>query len=141
MIRITLLSVGRTPTGWIHEGIESFLGRLKGNLDIQSIWLKDDQQLCTAIDKAGFCVLLDETGRHYASVEFSQQLFRWIEQHGSRLTLVVGGADGLPAAVKGKFPMISLSKMTLPHQMARLVLVEQLFRAWSIRANTPYHRN
>ena len=70
---------------------------------------------------------------------FSSFLLKEIEKGGSRLTFLIGGPDGLTPKLK-TFPLVSLSKMTLTHQIARLVLIEQIYRAFEIDRGSPYHR-
>ena len=85
-------------------------------------------------------IALDERGRDWTSVQLSQQLVQW-QQDGRDVAFVIGGADGLDPGFKaGADTLIRISSMTLPHGMVRVMLAEQLYRAWSITQNHPYHR-
>jgi 23S rRNA (pseudouridine1915-N3)-methyltransferase len=85
-------------------------------------------------------VALDERGRDLTSVGLSQQLQAW-QQDGGDTALLIGGADGLDPALKARADsLIRISSMTLPHGIVRVMLAEQLYRAWSITQNHPYHR-
>uniref|UniRef100_A0A7S1IHQ0 Uncharacterized protein n=1 Tax=Eutreptiella gymnastica TaxID=73025 RepID=A0A7S1IHQ0_9EUGL len=103
--------------------------------------------------RGGICVCLDENAKQMTSEDFSEFVYQQLEQGGSRCTFVIGGADGLPMSLRprsyggtGLGPTgpqmlyLSLSKMTFVHQFARVVLVEQLYRATQIRNGTKYHR-
>ncbi|MFM7669089.1 MAG: 23S rRNA (pseudouridine(1915)-N(3))-methyltransferase RlmH, partial [Betaproteobacteria bacterium] len=82
----------------------------------------------------------DEHGEHMTTAQLSQQLSIW-QQHGGDVTFVIGGADGLDAGFKQNADsLLRLSSMTLPHGLVRVILAEQLYRAWSILRNHPYHR-
>jgi 23S rRNA (pseudouridine1915-N3)-methyltransferase len=93
-----------------------------------------------AIPKGSRILALDERGRDLTTMQLSQLLTQW-QQDGRDVTFVIGGADGLDAEFKSKADMlVRLSSLTLPHGMVRVVLAEQLYRAWSITQNHPYHR-
>ena len=84
-------------------------------------------------------VLCDERGKSYTSMAFAQQLESWSSNARGRLIFVIGGAFGLDAGLLKKYPLIKLSEFVLPHQLARLILTEQLYRAVSILKGTAYH--
>lgn len=153
---------------WIGLGYKEYERRLSPHVKIQTIFLKnDDDLLARARDSSnrGFLFALDETGQTLSSTEFSQALFKGYELGGAHVDFLIGGADGLPKEIKGRgagvvvptrtgsgssgsssggsqnqIPLLSLSKMTWPHQMARLLLVEQIYRAFEIRKGSGYHR-
>lgn len=86
-------------------------------------------------------VLLDEKGQQFTSRELAQRLGEW-QAHGDDLAFVIGGPDGVSAAVRERAVVTwSLSKLTLPHGLARIILAEQLYRAWSLSTGHPYHRD
>ena len=92
------------------------------------------------LPKGARIIALDEHGRDLTSVQLSQQLMSW-QQDGRDVALVIGGADGLDAGFKAQADMLlRVSSMTLPHGMVRVLLAEQLYRAWTITQNHPYHR-
>ena len=93
-----------------------------------------------AVPKGARIIALDEHGKDLTSVQLSQLLKQW-QQEGGDVTFVIGGADGLDAGFKKNADMlIRISSLTLPHGMVRVMLAEQLYRAWSITQNHPYHR-
>ena len=110
------------------------------NSHLETLRDQEWSQICAKIPKSSLLVLLDERGKSYTSAQFSQQIQDW-QLAGQDITFVIAGADGVnPHHRQQASSSISLSAMTLPHEMARLILIEQLYRAWSISVNHPYHR-
>lgn len=89
----------------------------------------------------GLIIGLDERGRQLTSTEFSNLLFSGFEDNGAKVTFVIGAYSGLPDEVRDNYSLISLSKMTWPHQLARLLLTEQIYRATEIRKGSNYHKD
>ena len=142
--RVRVLSVGKTKESWLNAAIDEYLVRLRPNLAVDCEWVRDDDALVAkSREERGALVLLDERGRQLSSRDFSAFLYETLEQGGSRATFVIGGADGLPAALRDDATArtLSLSKLTFTHQMARLLLVEQLYRGVEIRRGSKYHRD
>ena len=115
-------------------------------LDCQ--WVRDDAALEASWRKAREnepCIVLDERGYTYNSVEFSELLYEKMEEGGSRVSFFIGGAECLPPALKEasskKQPLFSLGRLTYTHQMARLLLSEQIYRATEIRRGSGYHKD
>lgn len=99
------------------------------------------QKLLDAVPKDSLVIALDEQGKEFTTIELAQKLTLWQEEN-REISLLIGGADGLDKSYLQKLPMVwSLSRLTLPHQMVRTLLVEQLYRAWTIINGHPYHRN
>ena len=141
--RVRVLSVGKTKEAWLNAAIDEYLVRLRPNLAVDCEWVRDDDALVAkSREERGALVCLDERGRQLSSRDFSAFLYETLEQGGSRATFVIGGADGLPAALRDDAAArtLSLSKLTFP-QMARLLLVEQLYRGVEIRRGSKYHRD
>ena len=133
--------MGKVRKGWVQEGIALYLKRLPG-LSITELRDSTPDKEAEAIRQAlrpdELPVVLMEQGSTLDSVRFSEQLSTYGSQ---RLAFVIGGADGITAELKAIAAwQLSLSPMTFPHELARLLLLEQLFRAQSIRAGSPYHR-
>ncbi len=133
--------MGKVRKGWVQEGIALYLKRLPG-LTITELRDSTPDKEAEAIRQAlrpdELPVVLMEQGSTLDSVRFSEQLSTYGSQ---RLAFVIGGADGITAELKAIAAwQLSLSPMTFPHELARLLLLEQLFRAQSIRAGSPYHR-
>ena len=129
--RVTICSVGKTKESWLQSAIELYTKRLRPVLDIELSWVKDDVALEAAVRRVGSttetCIILDERGSQCSSVEFANVLYEGLEAGGSRLNFFIGGAEGLPPSLKtDPRKLMSLSKMTFTHQMARLLLIEQV---------------
>jgi 23S rRNA (pseudouridine1915-N3)-methyltransferase len=140
MIRIKLLSVGKTHEPWLQEGMQMYVERLSPWAQFEFVWLKDLAHLEKEVEKEKHVVILDATGHMCDSIAFSEWVFKEIEKGGSRLSFVIGPADGLPEAMKKRYPAVSLSRLTFTHQLARLLLMEQLFRAFEIKKGSAYHK-
>jgi len=125
---------------WIQEGFNEYAKRMPPEIRLALVELKPGADILDALPKGGTIIALDERGKSVTSQGLSVMLSGWM-QDGSHPVFVIGGADGLEPAVKDRADkMISLSALTLPHAMVRVVLAEQLYRAWSILARHPYHR-
>jgi 23S rRNA (pseudouridine1915-N3)-methyltransferase len=107
---------------------------------LEAIHAAERQRIEAAIPKGAHVVALDERGTSLTTVALAQRLKEW-QLQGRDVALVIGGPDGLaPEFKRTAHERIRLSDLTLPHAMVRVLLVEQLYRAWSINANHPYHR-
>ncbi|MCB1113836.1 MAG: 23S rRNA (pseudouridine(1915)-N(3))-methyltransferase RlmH [Chlamydiia bacterium] len=135
-MKLKLFSVGKTKEAWLQAAIEEYQKRLQGDFEIKLF--KDRYKLKEACDKEKRLVLLDPSGKVFTSEQFSEFLMKELELGGASLTFVIGDADGLPEGLEGA--KVSLSKMTFTHQIARLVLVEQVFRAFEIEKGSKYHK-
>jgi len=144
-MKIKLLAIGKTDDKNLQTLIEAYQNRLKHyiNFEIDVIAdIKNVKNLTEAQqkEKEGELILLDEKGTQFSSVAFSEYLQKKMNAGVKQLVLVIGGPYGFSEAVyqqaQGK---ISLSKMTFSHQMIRLFVVEQLYRANTILKNEPYH--
>lgn len=154
-MRLRLLAVGRDRSGLFAPAVEEYLGRLSRTLRLELVELpearrhagtprarEEEGETILARVKAGErLVALDERGEQPTSVELARRVARW-QERGQDVALVIGGADGLaPAVLERAQERLSLSRLTLPHRLARLVLVEQLYRAATILRGEPYHKD
>ena len=115
--------------------------RLKPLLSVEWILAKNDAQLKQFLEKEPSYVCLDPLGKQYTSEEFSGALLRMLQEGGSRMQWVIGGAEGLPADIRSRATaLISLSRLTFTHQITRLILLEQIYRAFEIDKGTGYHK-
>lgn len=153
---VYLIAVGSNMPSWVKVGFEEYAGRLrhdvelklievpalvrKKNADVKRILKEEGEKLLKAIPKNTLIVGLDVVGREMTTMGLSKRLESWM-QSGQDVALLVGGPEGFSPEIKALFQQsISLSKLTLPHPMVRVLIAEQLFRAWSIINNHPYHR-
>lgn len=139
MLKLKLISVGKTKEEWLDAAIDEYVKRLKPVMAIEFLWVKNDEQLIAAVEKESGAVCLDAAGKQMTSEQFASFIGKSFEDNGSRLTLVIGGAEGLPPKLKN-YPLISLSLMTMTHQIVRLVLMEQMYRAFEILKGSKYHK-
>ena len=139
--RCRILAVGKVRRSWIQDGIELYRKRLPGLEIIEirdSTPDKEAESIRASLRPNEHLIALMEEGDAVGSIPFARRL----DQLGNqRLAFVIGGADGLTNELKGRAHwQLSLSPMTFPHELARLMLIEQLFRAHAILQGSPYHR-
>lgn len=141
---------------WVKMGYEEYAGRLradvtlklieipalprKKNADVKRILKEEGEKLQKAIPKGAMVVGLDVIGQAVTTPQLSEKMANWMLS-GRDIALLIGGPEGFSPEIKSLFEQsLSLSKLTLPHPMVRVLVAEQLFRAWSILNNHPYHR-
>lgn len=140
MYKIKVLTIGKIKEEWLDQALNEYYKRLKTQADVEFCLAKNDEQLLSWIDKESRVICLDAEGKMLNSEAFSHFLLSQLEAGGSRLTFVIGGADGLPRTLKEKYPLVSFSKLTFTHQLVRLILVEQIYRALEIAKGSKYHK-
>lgn len=155
-MQLIIAAVGHKMPAWISEGYEEYARRMPPELRLQLKEIKpversgsktaaaamalERERIEAVIPKGARRIALDEHGRDLTSMQLSQLLEQW-QQDGRDVTFVVGGADGLDPQFKSQADMlVRISSLTLPHGMVRVLLAEQLYRAWSITQHHPYHR-
>lgn len=155
-MQLVIAAVGHKMPAWIEAGFAEYSKRMPPELRIHLKEIKpversgsktaetamalERSKIEAALPKGARIIALDERGRDLTSVQLSQYLTQW-QQDGRDVALVIGGADGLDPQFKaGAEMLIRISSLTLPHGMVRVMLAEQLYRAWSITQNHPYHR-
>lgn len=154
-MKISIVAIGQRQPRWADEAIAEFLKRFPADFAVgirelkpeprdgrppERIRTAEGERLRAALPAGGVTVALDERGRDLSSAAFAEQLGRWRDA-GDSPAFVIGGPDGLTDEFRrGAQLLLRLSSMTLPHALARLLLVEQLYRAWSILNRHPYHR-
>ncbi|NIR30047.1 MAG: 23S rRNA (pseudouridine(1915)-N(3))-methyltransferase RlmH [Gammaproteobacteria bacterium] len=155
-MRIHLLAVGRRMPRWVHAGYDDYARRLPPECSLLLVEIpparrtrtgearralaREGELLLRAIPDAARVVALDERGAGWRTRELAHRLSHWM-QEGRDLALLVGGPDGLaPACLERADARWSLSPLTLPHGLARIIVAEQIYRAWSLLHRHPYHR-
>ena len=146
-MRLKLVSVGRERSDPAAPLVAEYAARIRKLVPFEETVLKLEadarvaERMRREASKSDLLVALDERGEQLTSRELSALVGGWMNRGFSEVTLVVGGPDGLPAEIKEAAGLrLGLSKMTLPHRLARLVLVEQLYRALAILRNVPYQK-
>ena len=141
MYKIKVYSVGKTKEDWLRSALEEYERRLKASLTFEWILAKNDEQLKQFLEKEKIFICLDPQGKLYSSEEYATFLLKALEEGSSRLSFVIGGAEGIPPEIKAKaHKSLSLSRMTFTHQVTRLILVEQTYRALEIEKGSQYHK-
>jgi len=131
----------RLPHELKLEVIEVPLGQRGKGADIQRAIAKESKQLLAAIEEKDQVVALDVKGNAWSTEQLAQKLSEW-QMSGTNVALLVGGPDGLsPDCLQRAGQSWSLSKLTFPHPLVRVVVAEQLYRAWTLLNNHPYHRS
>ncbi|MCX7089255.1 MAG: 23S rRNA (pseudouridine(1915)-N(3))-methyltransferase RlmH [Methylococcales bacterium] len=155
-MQIQLITVGNRMPGWIQAGYDEYAKRLPReceltlkeiapgkrtkNSDVERIVKDEGERMLAAINRDTHIVTLDIPGKPWTTVELADALQRWLKG-GQHVALLIGGPEGLSAAAKqSAHESWSLSTLTLPHPLVRVIVAEQLYRAWSILHNHPYHR-
>lgn len=154
-MKLVIVAVGQKVPDWAQTAYDDYAKRFppelrvelkavktepRGSKTTETLWAAERQRIEAAIPRGARVVALDERGAPLSTQALAQQLRQW-QLGGDDVALVIGGPDGLdPAFREAAHQRIRLSDLTLPHAMVRVLLIEQLYRAWSINANHPYHR-
>jgi 23S rRNA (pseudouridine1915-N3)-methyltransferase len=156
-MRLSIIAVGTRMPGWVEQGIDEYGKRLPRELQLQ--WKeiplghrgkgssaeqaceKEGELILKAIPKGDRVIALDVLGKQRTTGQLAQELEQW-QMSGDNYSLLIGGPDGLSQSCLRKASQRwSLSQLTLPHPLVRILLAEQLYRAWTITVNHPYHRD
>lgn len=160
MATIRLIAVGKIKERYLKEGISEFVKRMKAYSQVQIIELADEptpeklssaemegvkeiegKKILSKIKDGDYCIALDLKGKELSSEDFAHHLSRWQVEGYSTLTFLIGGSLGLSQEVlKRADYRLSFGKMTYPHQLMRLILMEQIYRGFRILHGHPYHK-
>jgi 23S rRNA (pseudouridine1915-N3)-methyltransferase len=154
-MKLVIVAVGQRMPDWAQTAYDDYAKRFppdfrvdtktvktepRGAKTVETVMAAERERIVAALPKGCRTVVLDERGTTMTTKALALQLRQW-QMAGDNVALVIGGPDGLePAFREAAQQRIRLSDMTLPHAMVRVLLIEQLYRAWSINANHPYHR-
>jgi len=155
-MKIHLIAVGKKMPEWINTGYSEFSKRMPPELQINLIEItpstrnkstsieknikEEGERIQSAIPDNSKLIVLDEKGKDFSSIALSKEMESWLPM-GQDISIVIGGADGIDPVIKQQADeKWSLSSLTLPHALVRVVVAEQLYRAWSIMKGHPYHR-
>ncbi len=154
-----MIAVGHRMPAWIRDGFDEYARRMPREMPlalteikpeprhgpsdvraVEQLMQREAARISKALPDRGSVVVLDERGKTCTSTELAKRIARWRED-GDDVSFVIGGADGIARSLKERADWLwSLSSLTLPHGLVRVLLVEQLYRAVSILRNHPYHR-
>jgi len=158
-MQLVIVAVGHKMPGWIETGFAEYAKRMPPELRIELREVKPEtrsssnnaatvmqreaariESVLASLPRQCRIVALDERGRDLSTMQLAEQLTGW-QREGGDVAFLIGGADGLDPALKARAQMLlRLSSLTMPHGMVRVLLAEQLYRAWSVTQNHPYHR-
>jgi 23S rRNA (pseudouridine1915-N3)-methyltransferase len=155
-VKINIIAIGNKMPAWVEEASLDFIKRMPAEIKINSLLLPlikrgknpdiprvvrdESRKILSAIPKGSALVVLDVLGQSVTTMKLSSLLESWL-QHGQDISIVIGGPDGVSDELLSASSLkISLSALTFPHTLARVILLEQIYRAWSILNNHPYHR-
>ncbi|MEZ5659583.1 MAG: 23S rRNA (pseudouridine(1915)-N(3))-methyltransferase RlmH [Burkholderiaceae bacterium] len=155
-MRIHVLAVGTRMPDWVRAGVDEYTRRMPAELPVQwheiraearnkqpdpaRCMAREAERILAAVPGGAWRVILDERGRDRDTLALAQRMQSWRER-SAPVAMIIGGPDGLdPALRESADETLSLSRLTLPHPIVRIVLAEQLYRAWSVITGHPYHR-
>ena len=139
-MRYHVVAVGRIRNAALRTACDDYLSRLRHYTRVDEREVKDEARLSEAIAGEARLVALSRAGESWTSAELAQRTARW-DQEGREVAFAIGGAAGLPRAMVERAEAVwSLSALTFPHELARVLVLEQLYRAFTIRRGEPYHR-
>lgn len=155
-MRIQLIAVGSKMPSWVEQGYQQYVKRFPSdmplglteipagkrgkNADIKRILHKEGELTMAAIPKGNRIVTLEVTGKPWDTPMLASNMQKW-QMDGRDVSLLIGGPEGLaPECIAASEQKWSLSSLTLPHPLVRIIVAESLYRAWSVNTNHPYHR-
>ncbi|MFM2261480.1 MAG: rRNA ((1915)-N(3))-methyltransferase RlmH [Pseudomonadota bacterium] len=154
-MKLCIVAVGQRMPDWAQTAYDDYAKRFppdfrvdiktvktepRGSKTLDTLLTAERLRIEASIPKGARVVVLDERGTQLTTVALAQHIKQW-QLQGDDLALIIGGPDGLDPDFRAKAHFrMRLSDMTLPHALARVLLIEQLYRAWSVNANHPYHR-
>lgn len=155
-MQIQIIAVGNKMPAWVNQASNEYLKRFNSdvgvsfkeispgkrtkNTDIEKLKKDEGKRILDAIPKGNKVIALEVEGRQWSTAELSDHMSNW-QMQGRNISLLIGGADGLSDECRAKAEQQwSLSKLTIPHPLVRVIVSEALYRAWSLMHNHPYHR-
>lgn len=155
-MQINIIAIGKNMPDWVNQAVAEYSKRMPKDFavsmtelplikrskttNIEQIKSKESESLLAAVPAGSFKIALDEHGKLWDTKEVAQKLQVWRETYSS-INLLIGGPDGLSKECLSEADLKwSLSPLTLPHPLVRVILAEQLYRAWSVLVGHPYHR-
>jgi 23S rRNA (pseudouridine1915-N3)-methyltransferase len=140
-VKLVVVAAGRLKEREVRAIADDYLGRIRRYVKCDEIEVKSAADLAAALPPSALVVALEVEGEALTSTELSRRVERWGSTGKGVVAFVIGGAEGIPAGLsQAADARISLSKLTLPHRLARVLLLEQLYRALSILRGEPYAR-
>lgn len=136
-----MVAVGKLRDPGLRRLCDDYAARIRRHVTVEEHEARDDRALEQKVTRAGWLVALDPGGEELTSTAFASRLRDWLELGKPEIDFVIGGAEGIPGALLARADRkLALSRMTLPHRLARVLLFEQLYRGFAILRNEPYAR-
>jgi 23S rRNA (pseudouridine1915-N3)-methyltransferase len=156
-MQIQVINVAQKMPDWVEAGCADYARRLPRELGLSLVTVplasarsqqsaasrrdREATQILTKLRPGSLSIALDDAGKSWTSADWAAQLQRWMHDY-TQVNLIIGGPDGLSAqCLEACQQRVSLGRMTMPHTLVKVVLLEQLYRAWSIHQGHPYHRD
>jgi len=155
-MKIIILTVGKSDENFYLQIIQEYLKRISkfcpislesiqeqkynNKFSLQEALKAESYLIEQKLNRQDFVVILDEKGKQFSSVEFSMQINKWLFSSNKRIIFIIGGAYGIDEDFKNKYFKLSLSNYTFNHQLIRIMLLEQIYRAFTIIKGIPYHK-
>lgn len=158
-MNLTIVAVGTVKEHFFADAVAEYRKRLQAYATVKVIEIpeavrpskasekataqalqREAEKIREALPKSGIVIPLCVEGKEQDSLHFSKSLSRWAEEGGAQITFVIGGSDGLDPTIKTLGPKLSFSPMTFPHTLMRVILFEQIYRAFRILHHQPYHK-
>lgn len=156
-MHLTALAVGTRMPAWVNQGVQNYQKRLPRHIELlfrelpaaprvsgatpEKLRQKEGVYMLKALPDPAYVIALDEHGKNWSSTGLATQLESWMANY-PHVVFLIGGADGLAESCKQRADQLwSLSALTLPHALVRVVLAEQIYRAWTLIQGHPYHRD
>ena len=155
-MRVQIIAMGDRMPGWVQQGYNEYTKRIGAGLnidlveispekrgkssDVQRIMQKEAERMRQTIPKGNYVIALDKEGKSWSTEDLADKIAGW-QQDGTNISLLIGGPEGMTRELLEQADArISFSAMTFPHPVVRIILAEQLYRAYSILTNHPYHK-
>lgn len=155
-MRVQIVAIGDRMPGWVEQGYHEYIKRIGSGLtvelaeispekrgkssDVQRIMQKEAGRMRQSIPRGNFIIALDRDGRSWSTEDLANNIAEW-QQDGTNISILIGGPEGMSRELLDQADArISLSAMTFPHPVVRIILAEQLYRAYSILNHHPYHK-
>jgi len=155
-MRVQIIAMGDRMPDWVQHGYKEYIKRIGAGLqielleispekrgksaDVQRIMQKEAERMRQSIPRGNFVIALDKEGKSWSTENLADKIANW-QQDGTNVSLLIGGPEGMtPELLQQADARISLSAMTFPHPIVRIILAEQLYRAYSILSHHPYHK-
>lgn len=154
-MNIRILMLGKNKDDYLEEAVQDFIKKLRPFCKLELVYLKDEkvhtdvkkilaveaQRIREQLQEKEFVVVLDEKGKNFSTVQLHQQFSHWIDRGIGKIAFIIGSSHGLATEIKAEADLLlSLSPLTMNHQIVRIVLLEQVYRVFTLLRGMKYHK-